>query len=207
MPYFNKFPLLAYDLTGIPNVQPELVRNVFFDLKIRDAIKQNALIYYPYYIKDNETPEDIAYKYYKDSNKHWLVMFANSIVDPQYDWPLSEMAFQNYIIAKYNSLANAQTLINHYTKTITSVDSATGIESATIVTIDQNTYNTTPAFTFQEINLQDGTTVAITTTTEIVSCWDYEYGQNEAKKQIQLLDAQYADQIQTEFDAQCTAAT
>ena len=197
--YFNRFPFILYALTGNSANNPLIVRNIFFRLKIIDLLETNTLVYYPYYIKENESPEIIAYKYYKDIEKHWLVLLANKIVDPQFDWPLSDNSFQKYIINKYGSIAQAQGLIKNYIQTTSSVDSDTGLVTNTTVIIDQQTYNSTPAFIFQEINLQNGTTVAITTTTDITYTYDNEYQNNENKKHIQLIDKRYVSQLDQEF--------
>jgi hypothetical protein len=202
--YFQSFPTISYDVYG--NGNPIAIRNVFFRLKIIDAVRQNTLIYYPYFVKEGETPEMISYKYYKDSNMHWLVMLVNQVIDPIFDWPLTELSFQNYIAAKYGSIGAAQSLIDHYTLTVTSVDSASGDTTVTTTTIDLTTFNNTPEFTFQEVNLQDGTTVQITTTTAIVFAFDKEYQCNENRKQIQLLSNQYTSEIQQEFNALTAAA-
>lgn len=199
MLYFQSLPLITYDLTGLPNVVPETIRNIFYRLKILDTIQQNTLLYYPYYVKDGETPEHIAFNYYKDSNLGWLVMLVNTVIDGQFDWPLSDMSFLNYMNKKYGSIDTASNLIDHYTMTVSKTDSASGMTTEQTVVIDQNTYNTTPGFTFQEINLQDGTTVSITTTTTIVYVLDQEHANNEAKRNISLLDKSYTSQIQQEF--------
>ncbi len=199
--YFTKFPNILYDLSGNPNSDPIIVKNIFFRLKIVDAIETNSLVYYPYFVKQNETPEIIAYKYYKDTEKHWLVLMVNQIIDPRYDWPLADQSFINYITAKYGSVDDAQTLIESYQLSVVKEDSVSGASTETLMTIDLTTYNSTPSFTFQEINLQDGSTVAITTTTNIVYAFDTEFANNETKKQIQLLDKKYVDEIQSEFDA------
>lgn len=197
--YFTRFPLINYDLTGNSANDPMVIRNIFFRLKIIDALQTNSLVYYPYYIKDNETPEVIAYKYYKDIEKHWLVMMANNIVDPQWDWPISDRSFQAYIIKKYGSLATAKSLIKKYTQTTSTVNNVDGLTTNLTAIIDETTYNMTPAFIFQEVNLQDGTTVAVTTTTNIVYIYDDEYDANEAKRHIQLIDKRYLGQIDQEF--------
>lgn len=66
-----------------------------------DKIKDNSVIYYPYYVKEGDTPEIVAYKYYKDIQKHWLVLMANSIIDPMFGWPLDYNSFLLYIAQKY----------------------------------------------------------------------------------------------------------
>jgi hypothetical protein len=50
------------------------------------------------------------------------------MIDPQFDWPLSDETFKKYIINKYGSIANAQTTYHHYEKVVeTTVDGETYI--------------------------------------------------------------------------------
>lgn len=197
--YFSRFPLVLYDLTGKSGYQPIPVVNIFFRFHILNSVLNNSLIYYDYYVGEGETPETIAARYYGDITKHWVVMMANQIVDPQYDWPLPYQAFINYINNKYGGIPQAQNQIYEYQKIITKVDSVTGDITSNTITIDLNTYNNTPQFTFQEINLVDGSTVSITTTTNIYYAYDYEQDLNETKKNIILIDKQFIAQIDQEF--------
>lgn len=112
--YFQNFPIIPYNLTGDPTNNPSYFRNIFLKLKIRDSIKNKSIIYYPYYVKDGETPEIIASKYYKDITKHWLVMMANDIIDPQFDWPLEYGTFISYIRQKYSVTRTINTLQYSY---------------------------------------------------------------------------------------------
>jgi hypothetical protein len=36
---------------------------------------------------------------------HWIILYANNIIDPQYDWPLGYRDFNNYISNKYRTAA------------------------------------------------------------------------------------------------------
>lgn len=197
--FFNRFPYITYDLSGKTSNNSLIVKNIFFRVKILDSVLNNSLVYYPYYVKSGETPETIAYRYYKDVTKHWVVMMSNQIVNPYYDWPLADEAFLNYINNKYGSIANAQTQIFGYTETVTTTNSNSTETSITNLNIDLNTYNNTPQTSFQTINLQDGTTVNITTTTAIVYCYDQEYNANEERKNIVLIDKTYIQQIDDEL--------
>lgn len=200
MPYFDSIPTIRYNIGSGPNINPVTVKDIFFRVKIFDSIRQNTLVYYPYYIKDNETPEDIAYKYYNDPTKNWIVLMANNIVDPQFGWPLSYQNFIRYMDAKYGDINNTYETIHHYEKNILREGSNFGsLPQIDTFIIDYNTFKNTPEFSFQEINLQDGTTVAITTTTTPIFIFDYENDINEAKKQINLISNQYINQIQNEF--------
>lgn len=103
MPYFREFPKLFYSTSlGIKNFKS--VTNIFANVKFLREVLLNSDLYYNYDVKDEEKPEDIAYKLYNDSEKHWIILIANNIVDPQYDWVMSENQFQNYINKKYSSL-------------------------------------------------------------------------------------------------------
>lgn len=224
--YFSYFPLLNYKLDTAVGTNPVVLRNIFFRFKIIDALRNNILIYYDYYVKDGETPEIIAYKYYKDVEKHWLVMMANNIVDPQFDWPLSYDDFQNFIANKYGSFEQALEQFHHYQLTISRTNSISGITSSTGYTIDANTYNNNNLVDIskhlglnfilgqtnlgqqlvmagfipsQVINLSDGSSVTISTNAQIVNCYDFENDLNESKKQIKLISRDYLDQIQKEF--------
>lgn len=199
--YFDRFPIIPYQIGNSTNNNPIPVRNIFFRLKILDSIKNNSLIYYPYYIQDDESPEAIAYRYYADVTKHWLVLMANNIIDPQFGWPLSYNNFMKYIIGKYGNLETAYSTIHHYEMNIERQNNPNLPSSITTFIIDEVTYEATPGFTFQEINLQDGTTVAITTTTNEIFIYDYENQLNENKKQINLISKQYISQIDQEFQA------
>lgn len=197
--YFNRFPYLAYDLSGDPKNNSVMTKNIFFRFHIMDSALSNSLVYYNYYVNDHEKPDTIAYKYYGDSTKHWVIMMANKIVDPFYDWPLSYNDFVNHLISKYGSVENAQTTIYAYKLNIQKLDSSTGNITNNLITIDENTYANTAQFEFETVNLQDGTSVEITTTTSIQYAYDYELELNEQRRNIIIIDKKYIDQIDNEF--------
>ena len=62
------------------------------------SVLNNALVYYSYDVQDGDTPEIIAYKYYGDVNRFWIVLYCNQLNDPQWDWPLSSNKFKTNII-------------------------------------------------------------------------------------------------------------
>lgn len=204
--YFTKFPVAQYRLDDDPNSNPTFFRNFFFRLKLQENLKNNAVIYYDYSIKDGDTPHSVADKYYNDSEKHWIILLTNSIIDPIFDWPLPYEAFTNYMNKKYaylgdgNGIDLAKENIHHYIMTINTEDSATGTITIKNYTIDLNLYSNTAQHTFQEVDLPDGSTVAITTTTDQVTIYDYENDLNESKRNIRLIDKSYMSQIQSEFD-------
>lgn len=82
--------------------------------KISNITKNSAHAFYPYQLEDGQRADTIAWKYYNDPYTAWLVYFSNDVVDPYYDWNLDQSAFDDYIVDKYGSIANAQFRIAEY---------------------------------------------------------------------------------------------
>ena len=58
-------------------------------------------------VKEGETPERLADKFYGDSNYHWVILHVNEIIDPRFDWPLTTYQLEQYVGSKYG-VANVQ---------------------------------------------------------------------------------------------------
>jgi hypothetical protein len=158
---------------------------------------QNPLVFYPYDIQEGDTPEIIAYKYYGDSYKYWMVLFANQIMDPQWQWPIDNLTLDNYLSDKYPN-TNVDTTIHHYLKTVTSVDNTSRTSTITETIIDLTAYNAL-ARTTRSYTLPNGSTVTVTTDKSSVNIYDYEMSVNEKNRSIRLINAVYADQLEKEF--------
>ena len=116
-PYFGNFPKINYSITGDKKVTESAV-NIFKRYAILRNVLSNSGSYVLYEVDDKDTPEILAEKVYKDAGAAWIILYANQIIDPQFDWPLSDRNFKNYIIRKYGSIANAQTTYHHYEKIV-----------------------------------------------------------------------------------------
>lgn len=117
--FFDLFPKIKYDITRARVKEYEEVTDVFFRIGIIREILNNNATYIEYEVEDGETPEIVAEKIYGDINSGWMVLYANQIFDPQFDWYLSDTQFANYVIGKYGSIERAQTTVHHYEKVIT----------------------------------------------------------------------------------------
>lgn len=108
--YFEKFPYDVYSLDDRQTIQ--LITDIFRRITISEELKNNYSIYDNYDIKEGETPEILADKIYGDSNYHWVILHVNEIIDPRFDWPLSNFQLQKFVSGKYGS-ANVQ-LTHHW---------------------------------------------------------------------------------------------
>ena len=116
MPYFRELPNLKYasvfnERTGIDEYT--LVKNIFRRPKVREDIK-NIITGFTYYqIKDNERPDQIAEKYYKDSGLDWIILLTNNITNLNEQWPLDNDSLHKYLLDKYGS-EEALYDVHHY---------------------------------------------------------------------------------------------
>ena len=96
--YFSKFPTYEYDLKG--DDQRKLLTNILERVKLKANILANTLVFDKYTVKDGETPEIVADKYYGDSRYHWIILLVNNLTN-RFDFPMSVRAFNEYLIEKY----------------------------------------------------------------------------------------------------------
>ena len=191
MQYFNTLPkIVQYDSKGIGRVFTNLLARA----SVIPELLKNPAVYYRYDIQEGDTPEIIAHKYYGDSYRYWIVLFANEILDPQWGWPMSGVVFGKYIEKKYGI---NQSAVHHYEKTISQFDSGTNTTTSNTVTISEEEYSSTLETT-KIYSLPTGD-VTVTITKSIVDNYTYELLENEKKRNIRILNSNYVNQLEKEL--------
>lgn len=118
--YFRKFPKIYYTLRE-KNVDVfKIVTDITANVRIRKAALSNITIWESYDIREGETPEIIAEKFYKDATLHWVIMLVNNRYNMYNDFPLSYNELMLYVNKKY---PGAQNSIKEYRKDGYVVDS------------------------------------------------------------------------------------
>jgi hypothetical protein len=118
--YFKKFPKIYYTLRE-KNVDVfKIVTDITANVRIRKAALSNITIWESYDIREGETPEIIAEKFYKDATLHWVIMLVNNRYNMYNDFPLSYNELMSYVNKKY---PNTQNSIKEYRKDGYVVDS------------------------------------------------------------------------------------
>jgi hypothetical protein len=193
MQYFDTLPKI---IKTDANRNSVILTDLMARCSIIPAILKNPMVYYDYDVQDGDTPEIVAYKYYGNSYRYWIVLFANQIIDPQWDWPLSTNNFNAYIENKYQAF-NPYNTVHHYEKVITQYDFATQTTTTKKIIIDENTYNMLSDSTNTYTLVTGSVTIAITK--EAVSYYDYELNLNESKRNIKILNSLYVNQLEQQF--------
>lgn len=99
MAFFDKFPITNYDINKDGN--KKLVVDILKRVVFREELIDEASLYYDYIVKDGETPEIVAHKFYGDASLHWVLLLLNEVVDPYFGWPISEASLEDFVDKKY----------------------------------------------------------------------------------------------------------
>ena len=184
--YFRPFPLAIYDLKK--NKKQILLTDITARFKIRDELKHKAAIFYDYTVREEDTPQSVAFRYYDDETLDWVILIINDIIDPYYDWPLTYNSFIEHMKSLYGSVDTAMATTYEYRKILNKqghLIDGTVIPERYVV-VDQNTYTNTAADMRREID-----------------AYEYYEEQNNLKRNIKLLDKNYiglvTSQVETIF--------
>lgn len=110
--YFEAMPLTLYSMED-DRSNVKLVTNITTRVKINEEVKNQYGLYDEYDVKDGETPELVAEKFYNNSQLHWIILHYNNIIDPRFDWVLETNNLVKYVTDKYSNING----IHHYVDT------------------------------------------------------------------------------------------
>ena len=195
--FFSYFPQTYYTLDDNPNAL-DVITNINFRFVFDAAFKSNTAAYYEYIIQDGDTPEILAYKLYGSSERHWIILLYNDIIDPLFDWPLQQSVLNNFIENKYGSISWSQSNIKNYQKVITRTDNYSGTVQTDIVNVDANTYANVIIST-NSYTLGDGNSITVDISKQTQSYYDYEVDLNDSKKTIKILKEEFVLPAEKEF--------
>lgn len=141
--------------------------------KIIDKMMKRPDSYYNYYWQDSDRVDIIADKYYGDSRYSWLVQLSGEVWDWIYDLPLTGELFEEYLLQKYDTVSDVNELhsiLHHY-------------EDSSGMVIDKNVYMLLGDAQKREISI-----------------YEYEFLENENKRNIKLLSKSLLKDVTNELD-------
>ena len=175
MSYFSMFPNIYYSAKG--DSKFTIMKDILSRVKLIASVKDNILGFDYYDVKDGETPEMIAHKYYGDVNLHWTILVVNDVIDYYEDWPMSVQRFEQFVKDKYDNPQG----IHHYEISQTSGDTTVKID----VGMNTTEYPSATA----------------------ISNYQYEDSLQEKKRQIRLIGTRYIDSFVKEFESKMKEAS
>jgi hypothetical protein len=214
MNYFQTLPTITQtDFNGNNITVTNLITRAYF----LPSLLSNILLFYSYDVKEGDTPENIAYKYYNDVYSYWVLLYSNNIIDPYSSWPLTSSQFDLYLLDKYrNDTANALSIpantvttqlvmsytlstVDHYEQIITTFDSNSTEKQVIKVIIDEDTYNNMIEQTHTN-TFGNGVTATKIISKNAVSIYNNELDINESKRNINIMNNKYLPSVTTQFN-------
>jgi hypothetical protein len=210
--YFSKFPKIFYNFGGNTT---DTITNIVSRFRLESSLKNNTSAYYNYTIRDGETPEILAFNLYNSTEKHWIILMMNDIVDAQYDWPLQYVTLNRYIENKYSTSEYADTANTSNSGFIWSQTNSyafykketiikSGVEISTkLYEIDEEQYDALILLGPQISNpleLSDGNFITIKTFVDNKTYYDYENELNESKRIIKILKNDFVTSLELELE-------
>jgi hypothetical protein len=176
MSFFNRFPVLAYDVKNNDNYKllPDILRRV----KLRSSIRSSSMLFDTYDVRNGDRPEDIAFKWFGDAELHWVILMTNNVLDRYYDWPMNDVQFQEFLTDKYG--AGSEDAIHHY-----EITKSSGRTTAK----GPNDYS-------HKVEVNSDTDNASS-----ISNREYEEREQDKKRSIRLLDKRYLNDFIDEFNS------
>ena len=172
MAYFERFPLMAYNMKGDENYK--LLPNILKRVKLRAGIRSGMFLFDSYDVVAGERPEDIAFKYYGDPELHWVILMTNNITDRYYQWPLKQPELEAHLEDKYG--AGNEDDVHHY-----EIPQSSGPTSS-------RDFSHMVECNADEDNVS------------IISNREYEERKQDEYRQIRLLDKRYIETFVDEFE-------
>tara|TARA_Y100000992_G_C21248275_1_gene484497 strand:- start:16 stop:678 length:663 start_codon:yes stop_codon:yes gene_type:complete len=187
--YFTKLPDLLYpslrnDRTSAYDYQ--VVKNIFKRAVIRNDVFNEVTAFEKYSVEGDERPDQVAAKFYRDSNLDWVVLTTNNIIHVRDEWPMSSRDFLTYLESKYTSAQLSN--VHHYeTKLIR--DSRGRLIQPEKLTVPEN----------HSISFLDNGVLRSESEVTQVTFLEHENNLNDAKRNISILKVRYLNLFLEDF--------
>lgn len=199
--YFDYFPQTIYNDKKVVDITKKV--------NFVESVKKNITLLKPYTVNEGEKPEDIAYFYYGTMDYYWLILLINDITSYYEDWVKDEDTFNKYLIKKYAEKSGDKKGYDVISWTMNEtildnvlyyVDGEGKIFSKDTIIIDN-----VPKYEYQHLNTPEGQKYLLETYLNSVvgfrpfRIYEYEYLNNEQKRNIVLVDERYVSKVLGEF--------
>lgn len=192
--FFDSQPNFYYPYKG----GLKLSKNLFRRVRFRDNLNALYVASTRYTIQQGETPEQVSNKQYGSPEWYWTILILNNIIDIRNDWPVSDYELDLAIEKKYG--VEQEQIKFWETKEVYEGNNLV-LQGGVIIeyyqgTTEQQATNYYPSYTFTTPtgSLLTGAQIMFPVTNR-----EYEYRQNENKKEIFLIRPEYLTTMQEEI--------
>ena len=191
--YFSYIPNFDY-VSRTPDAriigEYTTTKNLFKRGVINSALLNNIANFSQYKIEGDDRPDNVARKFYKDSNLDWIVLLTNNIVNIETEWPLTNESFQNYMLDKYGT--ESEFVQVHHYESVRILDSTGDVIVPGGLEVPENF-----SISFYDEGLQQQQTISRVLP---VTNFEYESKLEDSKRNIYLLKDFYVGLVIDELE-------
>ena len=206
MGYFRELPDIAYQSPLLHKNSSRdflLIKNIFRRTKLYDFLESNVTLLNNFTIGDGDRPDTIAEELYGDATLDYIVVLVAGITNITNEWPLQDYQVYDYALEKYGSETEMNAIRYHETLEIIDDQNRQIVPPNLIVDADfkiDGTVNKFPSSTRytlkaltgnRQLDDKDEFTVATDNIARAVTNLEYEYTENEKKREINVLNRGY----------------
>jgi hypothetical protein len=194
--FFENFPSIAYTLDD--GASEQVIKDIFKRAILSKEFQNNNSYYETYEVLGEETPEQLSFRFYGTPELHWLILLTNNIIDPRFEWPLSEDNLIKQTQDKYGSERDVFT-------TNRAVN-AKGYQVETFfILLEDSTHKNPKRLIIETANDQGiNTPIAYKQSdvgTDFQSNYEVEEIKNESNRLIKILKAEIVERVITDYNA------
>jgi hypothetical protein len=191
---FVDFPRISYTLDDYDSEQ--VVVDIFKRVVLSKEFKENTSYYFEYEALHGETPEELSYRFYGTQNLHWLILMVNDVIDPRFNWPVSEENLFKIVSNKYGSDKNVFTINN--------AKNAKGYQVETFFILSEESTHKEQTRILFENNDPDSINTPIAyqesnTIVQFESNFEVEQNKNESYRMIRIMKPDFVQDVLTNF--------
>ena len=206
MGYFNELPNIAYQSPlSHKNSSRDyiIIKNLFRRTKLFDHLSGSVSALDRFVIENGERPDTVAELLYGDSRLDYIVILVAGITNINHQWPLEDHQVYNYALDKYGSDEKLNGIHHYETFEIRDEQGRQILPPNLIVDADfkiDGTIHKFPSTTkytlrsqagYTQLDDKDEFTVATDNIAHPVTNLEYEYSENEKKREINVLKSSY----------------
>ena len=187
--YFRQVPDFDYvnrDSDGKSIGDYQVVKNLFKRIKIREDILQNLAYFTQYKIQGDDRPDNVAFEIYEDETLDWVVLLSNNILNVQTEWPLTQAAFNEFLIKKYGDIEKSNNIHHYETRELKNDRGEIVVHKG--LTVPKN-------YKIEYFDTKRNQYVVRTNEVDAVTNYTYEVRKEEAKRNIYLIKSDYLELI------------
>ena len=212
MGYFRELPNIAFQ-TPLAHKNSSrdyvLIKNLFRRTKIYDYLKDNISILDKFTIGIGDRPDMVAEELYGDPTLDYVVILVSGITNITHEWPMHDYQVYDFALSKYGS--EVELNANHHYETFEIRDNNNRLILPPELIVDadfridgaRTKYNTEYTLISQAGNNQlddkDEYTVATDNIARAVTNLEYEYTENEKRREIDVLNPAYLQLFINDF--------